>query len=293
MARINIETSLFIDYRFNQLCIKLGNQETALGALVRAWIVGQEYWKSSTNGIPKTEWQKQNLNNAIIECGLAADTGDFILLSGSKKHFNWIQDRISAGKAGGISSGISREIIRKKTKQKQAKASKSKQNEPSYSYSYSPSFSSSVSNSSNELILNSLSEHEKLEKIDPILENPKGYESVDSNPPKFNFVAFFCGQYKNRYSINYAVTGKDAGILKNLFTSLGEPRYKKTVTAYLEMTDSWFLTKRHDCSTLSANLASVTHYAETGIRISSQQIKQFEKKSDFEDMMEKIKRGEA
>lgn len=66
MARINVDESLFKDNRFNELCISLKSSAMAVGALVQAWLVAQEYWKNSDEGIPKPAWKKLRLNNEII-----------------------------------------------------------------------------------------------------------------------------------------------------------------------------------------------------------------------------------
>lgn len=102
MARISIDTKLFTDKRFIALSVKLQSATMAIGALVEAWIVAQEFWKIAQNGIPKPEWKKRLLNDEIIACGLAEDTGEFIKICGSEEHFSWLLQRINAGRKGGL-----------------------------------------------------------------------------------------------------------------------------------------------------------------------------------------------
>lgn len=124
MARINVEDGLFIDQRWIELVLALGDADKALGALVRAWRVGQDYWKHSDNGIPKTVWNSQKINNAIIQVGLAHENGDFIKIHNSEKHFAWVRQKVEAGKNGGIASGDARrEIIEENSKRNEAEAS--------------------------------------------------------------------------------------------------------------------------------------------------------------------------
>lgn len=104
MPRINIEDSLFRDNRFFTLLIKLKSRDLAIGVLVSAWLVAQDFWKLNQNGIPKSEWKKRLLNDEIIEAGLAEDRGDFIYMSGSAEQFAWLTQRIEAGKRGGIAN---------------------------------------------------------------------------------------------------------------------------------------------------------------------------------------------
>lgn len=97
---VNFDTAIYADRRFFDLCLKLGSREAAIGALVLAWAAGQEFWKYSDNGIPKPEWHKQALQDAIIEVGLAEDKGDFVLVSGSSEHFAFIRSRSKGGQIG-------------------------------------------------------------------------------------------------------------------------------------------------------------------------------------------------
>lgn len=106
MARINIESEIFRDKRFIKLTILTGSLETALGALTFAWIVGQDFWRYSDNGIPKSEWDRQDLNYHIVSCGLAEDLGDFIKIRGSEKHFGWIRSKVENGKKGGVAKSL-------------------------------------------------------------------------------------------------------------------------------------------------------------------------------------------
>lgn len=124
MARINVEDGLFKDARFFDLVIALGSKTMALGACVEAWIVAQQFWKRTKNGIPKPEWATQKLNDALIQAGLAEDRGDFIYVRGSAAHFAWLEKNIESGITGGINSGKARrETIEEKSKRNEANAS--------------------------------------------------------------------------------------------------------------------------------------------------------------------------
>lgn len=115
MARINIEESLFKDVRFDDLKMKLGSVDTALGAMVRAWSLAQKwYLKEETSRlIPITEWRKQRISDFIIEVGLAEVRNDGIYVSGSESQFAWLLQRQSAGKKGGRPSNRNKEEMRK------------------------------------------------------------------------------------------------------------------------------------------------------------------------------------
>lgn len=104
MARINIDDSLFKDTRFFELAIKLGSKTTALGAVIEAFIVAQEFFlnKETHQLIPFEEWEKQKLHNALIEVGLAKKiTNKGVYVSGANKQFSWLLQRVEAGRKGG------------------------------------------------------------------------------------------------------------------------------------------------------------------------------------------------
>lgn len=101
MARVNIEDSIFTDYRFMNLVLKLGNPDTALGALARAWRLAQDYYLREDTGrkIPLSDWKQQGMNDALIEVNLARVEDDHVYVSGSETQFAWLAQKSDAGKA--------------------------------------------------------------------------------------------------------------------------------------------------------------------------------------------------
>lgn len=89
MARINIETSLWSDFRFQKLMIKLGDRHRAMGAMVDMWTIAQKYWLPDKRLIPQEEWDESGLPVEIIELGLAERREDGIYAKGSEEHFGW------------------------------------------------------------------------------------------------------------------------------------------------------------------------------------------------------------
>lgn len=105
MARLNIEDSLYRDNRFTELCIKFGSKRTALGALVEAWSLAQDY---VTIDNPKgliliDDWKKQRIADEIIDVGLAIIDSDMVYILGAEKQFAWLVAAQIKGKKGGIS----------------------------------------------------------------------------------------------------------------------------------------------------------------------------------------------
>lgn len=106
MARINIEDSLFKDGAFLDLIIAMNSRHAAIGAVVEAFMIAQEFFlNEETNRlIPLSEWKRRKAVDLIIDCGLAelkGENSEFVYLRGSEKHFSWLLQRHEAGKKGG------------------------------------------------------------------------------------------------------------------------------------------------------------------------------------------------
>lgn len=275
MARINVEERLYSDKRWTKLVIKLQDEEKALGALVRAWSTAQHYWKLNDHGIPKGVWKTQELNNALIDAGLAIENGDFIKMVDSEIHFAWIRQKVKAGQAGGIESGKSRvEKIEEFPKQDEADGSADKRSEAS------SSSSSSYSNSLNT----KYTKGEKNLKIvsDGALEaKPLGTQlklisetQIQKNPvkkkPAVEGVNVLIAEYVKAYQKRYGsktrpdVSGKVQGEMGRLLQDLPLDRIVELIQVYLQMDDRWFLTKAHDFTTFVGNINKISLALDTG-----------------------------
>jgi len=101
MARINIEDSLFRDDRWMRLLLICGDRYKALGIITSAWILAQENWISHKS-IPKKAWSKDLDVLIDVELAETLENGD-IYVKGSKNNFKWLEQRVNAGKLGGLS----------------------------------------------------------------------------------------------------------------------------------------------------------------------------------------------
>lgn len=102
MARINIEDSIHTDRRFFDLIIKLKDIDKAYGILVRMWIVAQKWYLTPEKMIPADEWKKQLIDDVVFETGWAERVGDFVRICGADKQFAWLDQRVDAGRRGGL-----------------------------------------------------------------------------------------------------------------------------------------------------------------------------------------------
>lgn len=77
--------------------------------------------------------------------------------------------------------------------------------------------------------------------------------------------------FKKRYHSAYKFTGKDRGIIGRMVKDFAEDDVRKLVSGYLQMNDSWFLTKNHDIVTLENNINKVMTFVQTGKMITTKE----------------------
>lgn len=103
MARINVEDSIWSDYRFITLCSKMKNADEALGAIIRSWILAQKWYLKNDRMIPMKEWEKQQLSPLLFEVGLAMIVDEtWVKVEWADDQFSWLLQRSAAGKKGGL-----------------------------------------------------------------------------------------------------------------------------------------------------------------------------------------------
>lgn len=97
MARINIEDELFTDVRFRFLSRELGNEDEALGMLVRFWHIAQKHWGRGRL-VPKNEFLMGGFE-ALSKAHFVDERPDGYYARGSEERFAWYLERVNAGKA--------------------------------------------------------------------------------------------------------------------------------------------------------------------------------------------------
>lgn len=121
-----------------------------------------------------------------------------------------------------------------------------------------------------------------------------GREVVSSSPVTTReLIALYCDLWKERYNAETApvITGAAAGRFKEL-AKHGPDRARRLIEAYLQMPDSWFVTKRHDIFTLMGNINAVSLFADSGKMISKAELKDLENKVSQHNMIAALERGE-
>jgi hypothetical protein len=263
VARINVEDGLFIDQRWLDLVVKLQNADTALGALVRAWRVAQDYWKQNSNGIPKAVWKAQRLNDTIIEVGLAEDLGEFVKIWNSEKHFAWVRQKVEAGKAGGKKSGTARsKTIKENQKRNEAGLSAVKRSEPSSSSSLS--FSEKTKNT---FLTESVAQASPPAQL-PLPGEPKGQKFADTTRAKMRtFIAAYAEGYQAKYGGppegirgNKALIGK----IGHWIESVSEDRAISLVQVFLQIDHRPIAESQHDLWQFFRHLNRIGNALATG-----------------------------
>lgn len=113
---------------------------------------------------------------------------------------------------------------------------------------------------------------------------------LSPSPEKKQIIALYCEEFKNRYQVSAIIRGKEAGQLSQLVKDLGSPKVGELLKAYFQMNTPWFLTKRHDISTLLQNLNDITIFAETGKTFDAKNSAQLREASNL-DVMKRYLEG--
>lgn len=266
VARINVEDSLFKDARFFDLVVALGSKTMALGACVEAWIVAQRFWKLAKNGIPRSEWVTQKLNDALISAGLADDRGDFIYVRGSAAHFAWLHKNVESGKIGGIESGKARrEIIKKKSKRNEAKASET--NPLPLSLSPSP-IQIQRKYSKGEIAASPVSAHaDPPAKVDG--------KKLESRAKAQRFAGAYVRAYQTRYPGGRPEDLNDPKVRGQILSWVSDypiERAEQLIQVYFQMEAKWFNAKGYDFITFRNNLNKIGQALDSGEDPDGQQI---------------------
>lgn len=266
MARINIEDNLWSDPRFLKLCIALGDEVRAIGAVVLAWKLAQKYWCPDRDPIPEPAFD--GLPAELISCGLAEKLDNGIRMRGSEEHFSWWFNRQESGRKGGLAKAS-------KAKQKVASLSKSKQTVPSSSISSSSSSSISNSDSSN------LREKEFSRQPDIEIESKVQF-----------FIRRYCEEFKNKYQVSPQILAKDAGIAKRLSTPLSQNRIDSILRAYFEIPDAWIIKRKYPIDAIESKMNEIVVFMESGKFTTSTETRQIDKTANTLSQLERVRRGE-
>jgi hypothetical protein len=140
---------------------------------------------------------------------------------------------------------------------------------------------------------------EKVEKVQKELSTLKALITkmqgeigeVDPKTGSQELVKTFCETFKARWQVNPTLGGPQIGALTNLLKSHGLEKSKRLVVAYISMSDSFFIKKRHDPLILLQNITTVGHFADTGKVINGSDAKTMERGQKYADLFNQVDSG--
>ena len=105
MARLNIEDCWWTDPRRSALARKIGSEDKADIAAIRAWKLAQEFWKKGKGLVPIYLFEVLEYYQELLDCHLAEVRGEFVYVRGSSAYLDWVREaREKAQKAGKASA---------------------------------------------------------------------------------------------------------------------------------------------------------------------------------------------
>lgn len=290
MARINIEDCWWTDPRRSALGRALGGEEIADGVAVRAWRLGQEFWKKGRMLVPLELFQTLHGYEALLKVGLADVRESFVYVRGSSAYLDWVAERTKNAREAGKKSAQSRKEKLGSAQPKREKPRTTLEPVPNEPRTKTNDTEPSVSVSSSSSVSGSFSE--SLYSV--------GGETTSSHAPVAEIkspAAFFIGTYVKAYQKQHGdkarpeLTGKVQSQIKAYLSEVPIERACQMITKYCEMRDEWFLTKAHDFGTFIQNLSKVGVALDTGSAPNRTSSRLASKESHAQDQLKRIAEG--
>ncbi len=170
MPRLNIEDQFWKE--ISGLVAKMGDEDKAIGQVIRFWSVAQEKYKQG-RVVTKDEFIRKGFSEHLIGSEFVVECEGGFRAVGDNKHFAWLLKRVLAGSKGGKSKSKKKTKNLKQNsdppkindlapKQTEANDNKGEQTESS------PSFSPSTSNQNTSYFVNDGTARKPLELIDEL-----------------------------------------------------------------------------------------------------------------------------
>ncbi len=305
MARLNLEDPFWIEI-MPLIGPFGGDLDKAIGNAVRFFRFAQEKHKAGRL-ITEEEFKVHGFNEALFPI-FAERVDGGIKCRGAEKHFNWLSTRSESGAQGGAQrsekkrqAAIEREHKKKLKKQeeqnKSDELSRSQANHKSTSKQHKaqPSSSSSSSSSSSEFRNSSNYEQQALESASAQAPQAIVLEPPKPKPNAGNVVKLYCDLWKARYQSPRSpdITGATAGRIRRLVADVGEARAAKLVEAFLQMPDSWFVTKSHSIPCFLDNITKVGLFADSGKMVSRTEANQLDRKVATANVRQQLREGKV
>lgn len=281
MARINIEDKIWSDSRFKALAHRLGDEEKAVGRMIRAWRVAQEWWVKDQQLIPENIWAMNQLGDELFECMLARKTRDGIYVSGATEQFSWLIAKKKAGKLSGVSRRKKKKIEQDAISVRTQREQNAIKNEPlTLTPSLSPPLSQSLFSNTNT---------EKKEKT----KTPAGSQATTTGNQELNrriWLAYLEG-YRQRYKTDPVRNATVNAQVVSLSRRLGEEAVE-VVKFYLTHNKGFYVEKCHPIGLCLADAEALRTQWARGKTITRNDVRDFEQRDRTRSLLEQIDRGE-
>ena len=290
MARVNIEDKLFSDQRWMKLIIKCGCRHKAIGILTGAWILAQKNWLQF-GFIPEKAWDKDF--DILIEVELATRRADGnVYIKGSKRAFKWLDQRVEAGRKGGLSEKRVKSSDQTEEQTTEAVAKRSLDPDKQVlsgakplSPTLSPTLPLSSSSNSNSL-LNTSSE--------TVEASASKKSKKKSSPEKTELNRKIWESYAQAFSERYRVQPTRNASVNAKISQLGERLGEEAIAVvkfFLSHTDGFYLKKIHDIGLCLKDAESLHVQMQRGKAITSQDVRNFERNSNQMNLVNEARKG--
>ena len=277
MARLNIEDTIDADPRFRRLVRLLnGNDNEALGLLIRFWRLAQKYWGEGEHLVPEEEFRLDGFE-PILKSGLAEKRSGGIYARGSEERFAWYRQRKEASVRGGEAN--KRNFEEKKPEKPEGKASRRVKSVPSgepklrvrlpestppdspLTLTLSPTLLTNKESSYEDSLL----APEATASLPDALQDKKVRRAPEFTSEKARLVARYISEYQKRYKHRPFFDGESAKLLGDIGRGVGYPRAELLVTAYLQLDSPKYLAKCHDVKSLFEDRFRIHSALEQGV----------------------------
>ena len=253
MSRININDKLWADPRFDALKIMVGNEFVAIGLVVKAFRMAQEFWSDGEKLIPLETWKIYPFDS-LEKSGLAEVTEAGVYVKGSKENFDWLLKKRAAARVGGLKS-----VQVRQEKYGTKKILKSVENEAHHEAPHEAPMKHNMKQCfvNDEAPMNPPSPSPSPSLNTNTLPQKKSTTSKKQSIGTVDVIARYCELFEQRHGTKAVISGVEAGQLGRLTKSHGKDQAIKIVEAYFKLPDQWIINQCHPVSMIEKQINKI------------------------------------
>lgn len=267
MARINVEDNIELRIEYRRL-LKLvgGDDDRALGMLVRFWRVAQRHWGQHSL-VPIEEFNEWGFQPLIeSKWAIIKETGVYAI--GAEEQFAWYRQKCDAAKKGGRPTGNTTNEVSDSSPVNETKPEQSSENRSIDSVNplaLAPSPALVPVNKKNKESIGSAN------ATPPAVASgkspPKGRWTEEIREKAQEFAASYVRAYQTRFPNSRPEDlndGKTRGQILTFVASYPIDRACELIQAYFQMETKWFGTKGYNFETFRNNLNKIGQALDSG-----------------------------